>query len=206
MTFKKGNIPWNKGLIKETDERVAKLGRKGERKGRFKKGHAGYFKDKHFSKEHRKNLSKALRGKRNAFGYRYTEEQRRKLSKSKKGKKRIPFSKEHKRKLSESRRGEKNHQWIDGSSFEPYGIEFNEGLKEQIRKRDNYRCQQCFRHQDELYNKTGKKYKLHVHHIDYDKKNNKPENLISLCMSCHLQTNFGRDDWTNYFNQKVKQL
>lgn len=98
----------------------------------------------------------------------------------------------------------KNHwNWQGGISFEPYGPEFNEELKEQIRKRDNYRCQECFRHQDELFTETGKRYKLIVHHIDYNKTNNKPKNLNSLCRGCHLQTNFSREDWTKYFQQKV---
>jgi hypothetical protein len=99
--------------------------------------------------------------------------------------------------------GENNGNWNGGSSFEPYGREFNRRLKEQIRMRDNYRCQECFRHQDELYTKKGKKYKLIVHHIDYDKKNNNPDNLISLCRSCHLQTNYERNDWTDYFQNKL---
>ena len=98
----------------------------------------------------------------------------------------------------------RNHpNYMGGKSFEPYGIEFNNRLKENIRKRDCYRCQQCFRHQDELYYKSGKKYSLIVHHIDYNKQNNSPENLISLCHSCHLQTNYERKDWTNYFNNKL---
>ena len=96
--------------------------------------------------------------------------------------------------------GNKNGMWQNGKSFELYPAEFNNQLKELIRKRDNYRCQQCFRHQDELYSKNGRKYKLSVHHIDYDKKNNDPTNLIALCSNCHAQTNYKRKDWINYFN------
>lgn len=116
----------------------------------------------------------------------------------------IPHTTSHKNKLKENHadfNGEKSGNWLGGKSFEPYGIEFNKKLKENIRKRDSYRCQQCFRHQDELYDKKGTKYKLNVHHIDYNKKNNKSENLISLCKNCHAQTNFKRDDWINYFHQ-----
>ena len=50
--------------------------------------------------------------------------------------------------------GKKNNNWQGGKSFEPYGIEFSKKLKEEVRKRDNYRCQQCFRHQDELFRKN----------------------------------------------------
>lgn len=98
--------------------------------------------------------------------------------------------------------GQKNPAYIDGRSNEPYPLEFNKKLKEKIRKRDNYRCQECFRHQDELYLKN-KKLKLDIHHIDFNKKNNNPNNLISLCRSCHLQTNWGEKDWTKYYDDKV---
>jgi len=92
----------------------------------------------------------------------------------------------------------KNHpNWLGGKSYEPYGIEFNTKLKEQIRRRDNRKCQECNFSENEL------KYRLSVHHIDYNKKNNVSSNLISLCRSCHLQTNYKRRDWENYFKQKI---
>lgn len=96
-------------------------------------------------------------------------------------------------------RGERSPSWLGGKSFEPYGLEFNNELKKQIRKRDNHTCQECGYTQEQLG------YKLHPHHIDYDKKNNDPKNLISLCKSCHMKTNFSRADWTKYFNNKVTQ-
>ena len=95
-------------------------------------------------------------------------------------------------------RGENNPNWNNGSSFEPYGLDFNNELKEQIRKRDNYTCQKCGKTQDELDRK------LDVHHIDYDKTNNRPENLISLCGSCHMKTNYNREDWIEYFEELIK--
>jgi uncharacterized protein with gpF-like domain len=88
------------------------------------------------------------------------------------------------------------------SSFEPYGKEFNEELKEKIRKKYNYRCQECFRHQNELYRK-GKKYSLFIHHIDFNKKNNAENNLIPLCNECHSQTNFNRENWIEHFQGRV---
>lgn len=113
-------------------------------------------------------------------------------------------------------KGEKNHfyglvkeksaNWKGGISFEPYGLDFNNQLKEYIRQRDNYRCQQCFRHQDELFRNTKagiRKCKLHIHHIDFNKKNNNPDNLISLCLNCHMQTNYNREDWIDYFKEKT---
>jgi len=38
-----------------------------------------------------------------------------------------------------------------------------------------------------------------VHHIDYDKKNCDPENLITLCKNCHPKTNSNRGDWIEFF-------
>jgi hypothetical protein len=99
--------------------------------------------------------------------------------------------------------GDNCHLWKGGISFEPYGLEFNKNLKEQIRKRDNFRCQECFRHQDELRTKTNKLYKLMIHHIDFNKQNNNPNNLISLCRNCHSQSNFNREDWTSYYQNKI---
>ncbi len=81
---------------------------------------------------------------------------------------------------------EKNGRWLGGKSFEKYGHIFNEKLRESIRERDNNMCQIC--------NKLTK-YKLSVHHIDYNKKNNNENNLISLCKSHHSKTNINRDYW-----------
>ena len=95
---------------------------------------------------------------------------------------------------------ELNSSWLGGKSFEPYGAEFNDELKAQIKARDNYTCQECGYKQEDL------EYPLSIHHIDYDKHNNDPTNLISLCRSCHMQTNFRREDWTNYFNKRCQTM
>jgi len=97
------------------------------------------------------------------------------------------------------RSGENNPNWQGGVSFEPYSQDWTKDLKEQIRQRDNYQCQICFVHQEEL----SYKQKLDVHHIDYDKKNCNPDNLISLCKSCHVKTSNkkNREQWVDYFNR-----
>lgn len=66
-------------------------------------------------------------------------------------------------------------------------------LKESIRVRDNHVCQIC--------GKTAKKNgrAMDVHHIDYVKNNLNPENLISLCISCHMSTGGNRDIYIEYF-------
>lgn len=75
---------------------------------------------------------------------------------------------------------EKHPNWQGGISFEPYGEEFTKKLKENIRERDGRLCQLCFIPQNKF------KEKLIVHHIDFNKKNNSKNNLISLCRKCHL--------------------
>jgi len=71
-------------------------------------------------------------------------------------------------------------------------------LRKSIRERDNYICQVCGKTQ-----KQNKKA-LSVHHIDYDKKNCKEINLISLCRSCHVKTNGNREVWLLYFKDIIK--
>ena len=89
--------------------------------------------------------------------------------------------------------GENNANWNGGSSFEPYPSSFTERLKESIRTRDNRVCQICGKTEEE------NTFRLDVHHIDYDKNNCKIENLISLCKSCHIKTNFSREFWKLIF-------
>lgn len=91
--------------------------------------------------------------------------------------------------------GKNNSNWRGGKSFEPYGMKFNNELKEKIRERDNYECQYCTKKQE--------REKLDVHHIDYNKKNNSKINLISLCKKCHGKANFNRKHWTRYFQMQM---
>jgi hypothetical protein len=90
------------------------------------------------------------------------------------------------------------YNWRGGISFEPYPYDFTNELRELIRKRDNYKCQICGCPQEECLRK------LSVHHIDYDKKNLNPDNLISLCIKCHIKTNYNREHYIVLFNERVK--
>lgn len=105
------------------------------------------------------------------------------------------FSEEHIKNLRESHkgqvglRGEKCHLWQGGISFEPYSTDWTETLKKSIRQRDKYTCQIC-----------SKEPAIICHHIDYNKKNCNPDNLITLCHSCHNKTNHNRNYWIRYFN------
>jgi len=95
--------------------------------------------------------------------------------------------------LKGKRVGSKHPLWLGGISREPYGWDFSPELKEEVRRRDGYRCQLCGVPQCEC------KKALDVHHTNYDKKDNDPLNLVALCRSCHQRTNFRRAFWKEYF-------
>ena len=157
-----------------------------------------------FSEKHKQNISKANKGRKLSESYKKKLSERmkgknnpskrldvrKKISKTMKGRK---FSEETLKKMSKARKGKyigsKNKQWLGGISFEPYGLEFNEDLKEVVRNRDRRKCVFCEKTELEECKK------LSVHHIDYDKKNNNTNNLIYLCNSCHNKTNKNRDYW-----------
>lgn len=104
------------------------------------------------------------------------------------------MAEETKRKISLScigkNLGKNSGNWRGGSSFLPYSVDWTQTLKKSIRERDRYTCQICFSQPE----------KLDVHHKDYDKLNCNPDNLISLCHSCHSKTNNNRKFWMDYFN------
>jgi len=99
-------------------------------------------------------------------------------------------------------RGENHHNWLGGISFDSYGDEFNNKLKDFIRKRDSYICQnpdcgvpekECLRN-------------LSIHHIDYNKKNNDTINLIAVCLSCNAKANKNRNYWKVFYeNIQIKR-
>lgn len=93
--------------------------------------------------------------------------------------------------------GAKSHFWKGGISCLPYAFGFNKKLKVSVRERDYFTCRNCGRTENQLG------YALNCHHIDYNKKNHAPNNLISLCRGCHAQTNFGREDWKGYFERMM---
>jgi hypothetical protein len=96
--------------------------------------------------------------------------------------------------------GSNHPQWRGGLSFKPYPLGWTKTYREQIRSRDSYKCQSCGCSETEC-NRV-----LSVHHIDYNKNNLSENNLISLCLSCHMKTNYKRDYWKNFFEKKGIQL
>ena len=62
-----------------------------------------------------------------------------------------------------------------------------------IRQRDDYKCQNCGMTEKEHIIVLGEV--LTIHYIDYNKKNCKEDNLISLCRQCNSRANFNRKEW-----------
>jgi hypothetical protein len=142
------------------------------------------------SEEYKKMMSERMSGENNPMHgvhFQHTEETRKKMSDSHKGKTPthiFPSGPEH-------------YNWNGGISYKDYPIEFSRILKRKIRKRDNYSCQMC------QVTERMSGYRMSIHHIDYDKKNNEDNNLICLCKICHSYTNFNREDWTKKFKDKM---
>lgn len=211
-----------KNLCKCGCGNFAKLG------NQYINGHNRGMEGKHHTKQTKKKMGRAMSGKNNPMYGRTGEnnpsygkprlcmmgknnpmkrpEVRAKNSESRRGK--PHHSEETKRRMrgenNPMRRPEvrakfigKNHpRWISGLKRK-YPIEFNNQLKQSIRERDNYICQLCGRTQEE----NGRK--LDVHHIDYNKINIHPLNLITLCRSCNLVVEYDIDGWMLFFRRKI---
>lgn len=159
-------------------------------KGQFIKGEKGPWLGKHRSEETKRKLSEANKGKHP------TEETRSKISIASTGR---HHSDKTKKRLSEIHMGRNNPMfgktgslhpnWRGGISYEPYSVDWTDTLKRAIRERDNYICQIC------------SQYGNIIHHIDYNKKNCTPGNLITLCDKCHTKTNFNRGYWIKFLKE-----
>ena len=149
----KSFIPWNKGLTKETDERMRKLAIS------LSINHADF------------------RGKKGTMYGKKQSASARRLMSLKKGGTGIPYE------------------------FTEYGSEWTPKLREHIRNRDNYTCQLSGMTEEEHLVIHGRR--LDVHHINYDKRDCRPENLISLSMESHRRTNCNRKYWKLYFTNII---
>jgi len=90
--------------------------------------------------------------------------------------------------------GLNHYNWKGGISCDPYCDAWaDKEYKKSIKKRDNYTCQNpdCW----------GASQRLTIHHIDYNKKNCHPSNLITLCSSCNSRANFNRKYWVNIYKK-----
>ncbi|KKM65445.1 hypothetical protein LCGC14_1491170 [marine sediment metagenome] len=79
--------------------------------------------------------------------------------------------------------------WHVYSTFK-YPVEWTPTLRRRIRRRDRALCQVC---------KTPQALdRTHIHHINYDKRDCSPLNLLTVCEACHRSTNGQRHRWYRY--------
>ena len=82
--------------------------------------------------------------------------------------------------------GENSPGWKGGISCDPYcGIWKDKEYKEALKQRDGYRCQNPYC--------SCNGGLLCLHHIDFNKKNCCPSNLITVCLSCNCFANHDRE-------------
>lgn len=152
-----------------------------------------------YGKKHKPELIEKFKQERK--GRVFSMERNKKLSLLLKGRKLPP---EQIEKLKIARKGllsmEKHPNWCGGKSFETYGFNFNKKFKKEIYARDNHTCQICHLFKEDI---LSLKMVLCVHHIDYDKKNNLPQNCVSLCSRCHSMTNWNREGWPTFFRNML---
>ena len=102
------------------------------------------------------------------------------------------------------KKGKEHFGYVNGEGYEPYSLEFTQKLKESIRKRDDYKCQNCSMTEEEHLTVHGRN--IEIHHIDYNKQNCDKSNLITLCKHCNLRANFNRDYWINFYQEKLIKI
>ena len=93
--------------------------------------------------------------------------------------------------------GENHWNWCGGYSKKGYcSIWSDKEFKIAIKLRDNNICQNPYCYKIDT--------RLHVHHIDYNKKNCHPNNLITLCGSCNAKANYEREWHINWYQTILK--
>lgn len=97
--------------------------------------------------------------------------------------------------------GKGNGRYVHGQATRKYPPGWTRNHKAAIRARDGGQCQCCGRSRDPHRD-------LDVHHIDYDKTNLAPQNLITLCRYCHGKmhgSEHQRAKWTRELSRLVER-
>ncbi|MHB8674622.1 MAG: HNH endonuclease [Candidatus Limnocylindrales bacterium] len=177
--FKKGMIPWNKGIkthpqsIEVLKKRMAKMPR-GDDHWTHRKG---------FSVEIKNKISKSLTSKTHSI------ETRQKMSRASLGKKKTLQARFN---MSKGQKGEKGSNWKGGITLENKkirrSIEFRL-WREAVFERDNYTCVWCGDHN---FEGRGKTVVLHPDHIKpfalFPELRFAIDNGRTLCIDCHKKT------------------
>lgn len=90
----------------------------------------------------------------------------------------------HRKIMREKMLGENNHSWKGGTSWEKYCPVFSDKeFREYIYWRDNNTCQLCGCTKQLSYKLFGRM--LSIHHINHNKKDCDPSNVILVCSRCN---------------------
>jgi len=95
--------------------------------------------------------------------------------------------------------GATNSNWRGGITFEKYCEAWQDKeYKQGIIKRDGHRCLNP-------YCCSERSNKVVIHHINYNNKDCRPNNLITVCISCNSKANFDREWHTAWYQAILKQ-
>lgn len=135
----------------------------------------------------KQKIRKATAGENNFwYGKSLSEKHKQKISKSKTNVSWGKHSKETIKKFQELNKRESNPNWKGGIACEPYcDAWLDKDFKENIKERDGNICLNpaC----------DGTCDRLCLHHINYNKKDCRPSNLITICISCNGKANSNRN-------------
>ena len=158
-------------------------------------------------REHCRKIA-SLGGKA-GVGWKHSEKAKKKISLANKGC--VPWNKGVPQPWSEARRNaqqfvkhKSNKKPISKKPIRMNGKEYDPNwheIRKKIYERDLWTCQEC----NIKCHGRGTKNKIQCHHIDFDPLNNESSNLITLCASCHMKTNFNRVNWIEHYQDKLRK-
>ncbi len=145
---------------------------------------------KSITEEFRANTSLRMSGKGNPmYGKSVSDGTRKKISLAGIGNKNNlghKHSEETRKKMSDDRKGESHPNWRGGTTKDPYCPIFqSKDFRAMVLERDNNECQN-----PDCWNVDAR---ICLHHIDYDRRECKLDNLITLCHSCNMRANYDRE-------------
>jgi len=199
--FVSGHNWRGKKLSEETRRKIAQTLTGHKQSEETKKKMSESHKGKKFSEETRRRMSESRKGKKRS------EETKRKISATHKQPK---FYEKHRKATKEALKDIKVREKISKATkealkdpeirkkfsginhgnynsnreevFAPYTEKFyNQEYRSQIRKEQGWGCPLC-----------GKKNNNTLHHIDYDKSNDRRDNLVFLCKGCNNKVNHNK--------------
>ena len=127
--------------------------------------------------------------------YKHSEETKKKIGKSNSNKKRPDLAEYNKIAIRNWCKGKNHPLWQGGRSVKKYCVGWMYLTKE-LKEYDNNICQSplC----------EGRSKRITSHHIDYNKENCNPSNLITLCNGCNCKANVNREWWFEFY-KKLKE-